>query len=70
MRKKILVLAGVIAVLAVVLSVTVFAKEEAAEAALTNYNFITVLYKELVMFLNATFKAVDAIYVFFRDLFA
>ena len=70
MRKKILVLAGVIAVLAVVLSVTVFAKEEAAEAALTNYNFITVLYKELVMFLNATFKTADAIYVFFRDLFA
>lgn len=68
MRKKVWAVAGVIAVLAVVLSVTAFAKAEGCD--LTNYNFITVLYKEIVMFLNATFKSVDAIYVFFRDLFA
>lgn len=68
MRKKIWTIVGVIAVLAVVLSLTAFAKDGAAE--LTNYSFITVLHKEIVMLLNAVFKSVDAVYIFFRDLFA
>lgn len=66
MRKKILTCIGVIAVLAVVLSVTAFA---ASESTLTNYNLVIVIYESLKMSLNAIFKTVDAIYIFFSNLF-
>ena len=67
MRKRVLALCGVIAVLAVVLSLTAFAKDG---AALPEYNFVTILYKNIEMTLSAIFKTVDAIYIFFRNLFA
>ena len=67
MRKKVLALTGVIAVLAVVLSVTAFAKDG---VTLPEYNLITVIQKSLEMTLNSVFKIADVIYIFFRDLFA
>ena len=71
MRKKIWAVIGVIAVMAVVLSVTVFAQEDpaAAEIELTNYNLIDVLYKSIIMTLDSVFAFVDKIYVLFKGLF-
>lgn len=66
MRKKILTCVGVIAVLTVVLSVTAFA---ATEGKLPEYNLVEVIHQELVMSVNAFFKTIDAIYVFFTNLF-
>ena len=66
MRKKILTCVGVIAVLTVVLSVTAFA---ATEGKLPEYNLVEVIHQELVMTLTAIFKTVDAIYIFFTNLF-
>ncbi len=65
MRKKVLTIVGVIAVLAVVLSVTAFA----AESKLPEYNVIEVIRQDLVMSVNAFFKTIDAIYIFFANLF-
>ena len=66
MRKKILTCIGVIAVLAVVFSVTAFA---ASEGKLPEYNLIEVIRQELVMSITAFFKTIDAIYIFFHNLF-
>ncbi|MBQ7541731.1 MAG: hypothetical protein IJT44_05515 [Clostridia bacterium] len=71
MRRKIWILLGVIAVMAVALSVTVFAQEDpaAAEIELTNYNLIDVLYRSITMTLDTVFAFVDKIYVLFKGLF-
>lgn len=66
MRKKILTCIGVVAVLAVVLSVTAFA---ATESKLPDYNLIYVIRQSLEMSVNAFFKTIDAIYIFFANLF-
>lgn len=66
MRKKILTCIGVIAVLAVVLSVTAFA---ASDSKIPDYNLVFVLYQSLKMSVNAFFKTIDAIYIFFANLF-
>ena len=55
-----------IAVLAVVFSVTAFA---ATDCELTDYNLIIVIQKNLEMTLSAIFKTADAIYIFFSNLF-
>ena len=68
MRKKILTCIGVIAVLAVVLSVTAFAETETA-ATLPDYNFVYILRHSLEMSLDAFFRTIDAIYIFFANLF-
>jgi len=65
MRKKVLTIVGVIAVLAVVLSVTAFA----ADSKLPEYNVIEVLRQNLEMATKAFFKSIDAIYIFFANLF-
>ena len=65
MRKRVLTIVGVIAVLAIVLSVTAFA----AESKLPEYNLIEVIRQDLVMTVTAFFKTIDAIYVFFANLF-
>lgn len=65
MRKKVWTIVGVIAVLAVVLSVTAFA----ADSKLPEYNLIEVMRQSLEMSVNAFFKTIDAIYVFFANLF-
>lgn len=66
MRKKILICIGVIAVLAVMLSVSASA---ASETALPDYNLVYILRNSLEMSLNAIFKVVDDIYIFFANLF-
>lgn len=66
MRKKILTCIGVVAVLAVMFSVTAFA---AAGGKLPEYNLVEIIHQELVMTLTAIFKTVDAIYIFFANLF-
>lgn len=65
MRKRVLTIVGVIAVLAIVLSVTAFA----ADSKLPEYNLIEVIRQNLVMTVTAFFKTIDAIYVFFANLF-
>ena len=67
MRKKILTCIGVIAVLAVVLSVTAFAESETT--TLPDYNFVYILRHSLEMSLDAFFRTIDAIYIFFANLF-
>ena len=67
MRKKVLILIGVIAVMAVALSLTAFAADG---AAITDYGLFTVMFEKLTINVKAIFNAIDAIYVFFRDLFA
>ncbi len=66
MRKKVITCLGVIAVLAVALSVTAFA---ASECKLPDYNLIAVIRQSLEMSVNAFFKTIDAIYIFFANLF-
>lgn len=67
MRKKVLTCIGVIAVLAVVLSLTAFA--ESAEVELTDYNLINVIRQSLEMAINAIFKIADTLYIYFTGLF-
>lgn len=66
MRKKLLILAGVIVVMAVVLSVTAFAADG---TQMTDYGIITVMFEKISLNIKAIFNAIDAIYVFFRNLF-
>ncbi len=65
-KKRVLTIVGVIAVLAVVLSVTAFAADS---GKLTEYNLIEVIRQSLEMAINAFFKSIDAVYLFFAKLF-
>jgi hypothetical protein len=65
MRKKVLILIGVIVLLAVLLSVTAFA----ADSKLPEYNLVEVIRQNLIMSVTAFFKTIDAIYLFFAKLF-
>ena len=67
MRKKIWILIGVIAVMAAVLSVTAFAADG---TQMPDYGVISVMFEKISLNFKALFNAIDAIYVFFRDLFA
>ena len=66
MRKKILAALAVAAVMALVLSLTAFAADE---IAMTDYGFLTVFVEKLRINLAALFNTLNAIYVFFANLF-
>lgn len=66
MRKKIFLTVGVLVALAVVLSLTAFAAEE---GGLTDYGIITVMFKSLELGVKSFLGAIDAIYLFFKNLF-
>ena len=59
---------GVVALMAAILSVSVFAAD-AATAHLTNYGVITVLLEKLALNMKSLFNAIDAVYMFFAKLF-
>lgn len=68
MRKKILMVIGVVALMAAILSVSAFAADAVA-SQLPDYGVITVLLEKLTINLQALFNIVDKIYIFFHGLF-
>lgn len=68
MRKKILMVIGVVALMAAILSVSAFAAD--AGTQITNYGVITVLLEKLTLNMKALFNTIDAVYMFFANLFA
>ena len=71
MRKKIMSIIGVVALMAVVLSLTAFAgAEEAKDVAFTNYGLITVLFENIKLFFKFLFGSIDKIYLTVAGWFA
>ena len=69
MRKKILMVIGVVALMAAVLSVSVFAADATGTAQITDYGVITVMMEKLTLNIKTVFNVLDAIYTFFANLF-
>ena len=69
MRKKILLVIGVVALMAAILSVSAFAAD-AAGAEMTDYGVVTVMLEKLTLNVKAIFNVINAIYTFFANLFA
>ena len=67
MRRKIFFTVGVLAVMALVLSVTTFAAD--SSVTMTDYGIITVLFEKLTINVKAFFNVIDSIYLFFKNLF-
>ena len=68
MRKKILMILGAVALMAAILSVSVFAAD-AGTAQMTDYGVITVMLEKLTLNVKAFFNILDAVYTFFAGLF-
>lgn len=67
MRKKIFFTVGVLAVMAIVLSVSAFAAD--GNVPMTDHGIITVLFEKLTINVKAFFNVIDSIYLFFKNLF-
>lgn len=67
MRRKIFFTVGVLAALAIVLSVTAFAAD--SSVGMTDYGIITVLFEKLTISVKSFFNVIDSIYLFFKNLF-
>ena len=68
MRKKVLLVIGVIALMAAILSVSAFAAD-AGSAQMTDYGVLTVMMEKLTLNIKSIFNVVNAIYTFFANLF-
>ena len=69
MRKKILMVIGVAALMAAILSLSAFAADATGTAHLTDYGVVTVLLEKLTLNIKALFNVLDAVYTFFSKLF-
>ena len=70
MRKKILMVIGAVALMAAILSLSVYAADATGTAQITDYGVVTVLLEKLTINVKAFFNVLNAVYTFFANLFA